>query len=100
MKKTISFMGFQVAFVDMNRQDNFSYQGLLALFDYLENYEEDCDTEIELDVIALCCEYTEYENFEEYDKDYSDSNIMGIEDLQEHTIVIMIDDVSFIIQDY
>jgi len=29
------------------------------LFDYLEQSEEDLDMPLELDVIALCCEYIE-----------------------------------------
>lgn len=40
------------------RPNNFTYQGLEVLFDYLEEmeeYEEQC----ELDVIALCCDFSE-----------------------------------------
>lgn len=44
----------------MNRSDNFSFKGKKALFDYLEQYEEGTGQEIELDIVALCCEYTEY----------------------------------------
>jgi hypothetical protein len=39
------------------RPENFSYEGLKALFNYLEGESEDCDSNIELDVIAICCEY-------------------------------------------
>jgi hypothetical protein len=60
MKTTVNIYQFERAFVDMNRNDNFSYEGKKALFEYLEQYEEDCGTEIELDVIALCCDYSEY----------------------------------------
>ena len=45
----------------MDRRENFSYNGLKALYEYFEQYEEDTGAEIELDVIAICCEYTEYE---------------------------------------
>jgi hypothetical protein len=31
----------------------------MLLFDYLEQYEEDTGQEIELDVISLCCDYSE-----------------------------------------
>ena len=59
MKTTITFSAFCDAFRDMDRNDNFSYAGKRALFDYLEQYAEDCGVEVELDVIALCCEYYE-----------------------------------------
>jgi hypothetical protein len=59
MKTTVSRYDFERAFVDADRKENFSYEGLNALFDYLESYEEETGQEIELDVIALCCDYTE-----------------------------------------
>ena len=59
MHKTLNVDDFRQAFKDYNRSENFSYEGLELLFDYLEQYEEDCNSPIELDVIALCCEYSE-----------------------------------------
>jgi hypothetical protein len=72
MKRTINVYEFRDAFRDMGRSDNFSYEGLGVLFEYFEQLEEDCETEIELDVISICCEYNEYtidEFFEQYDID-------------------------------
>ena len=76
MKQSISKYQFRDAFVNYSREDNFSYDGLNALFDYLEQYEEDCDTEIELDVIALCCEYSEM-TIDEVVNDYIHSDWKG-----------------------
>ena len=62
MKKTVNWFEFRDAFKgrDTNpRKDNFSYEGLEVLFDYLEQYENDCEVELELDVVGLCCEYSE-----------------------------------------
>jgi hypothetical protein len=59
MKTTVSKYDFERAFVDANRKDNFSYEALGLLFDYFESYEEETGQEIELDVIAICCEYSE-----------------------------------------
>ena len=59
MKTSINFSQFCDAFRDMNRNENFSYDGKRALFEYFEQYEDDCGVEVELDVIALCCEYSE-----------------------------------------
>ena len=71
MIKTINFSEFCDAFKNYDRDNNFSYDGKRALFDYLENYEEETGEKIELDIIALCCEYNEYKNLTEYLKDYS-----------------------------
>jgi hypothetical protein len=69
MKTTVSRYDFERAFVDADRRDNFSYEGLNALFDYLEDYEEQTGEEIELDVIALCCDYAE-DTYEGIAKNY------------------------------
>lgn len=59
MKTTVSRYDFERAFVDCGRKDQFSYEALGLLFDYLEEYEESTGEEVELDVISLCCEYYE-----------------------------------------
>lgn len=58
MKTTVDFCDFRHAF-NAIRPDNFSREGLEQLFDYFESYEKDTGEEIELDVIAICCEYCE-----------------------------------------
>lgn len=94
----ISFSEFCDSFSEQY-QNNFSYEGKRALFDYLENLEEETGEEIELDPIAFCCEYSEYENLEELQNTYND--IESMEDLEEHTTVIRIEGTDkFIIQDY
>ena len=59
MKTSVNFSDFCDAFRDMDRNENFSYAGKRALFDYFEQYEEDTGCAVELDVIAICCEYYE-----------------------------------------
>lgn len=59
MIQTIGFSQFCDAFWDMYK-NNFSYEGKRALFDYLEEYEENIGEKIELDIIALCVDFTEY----------------------------------------
>ena len=59
MKQTINISDFRDAFKRMNRENQFSYEGLGVLFDYLEECEQDCGEEYELDVIALCCDFAE-----------------------------------------
>lgn len=59
MKTTINLNQFRQAFFDMGRHNQFSSDGLRVLFEALEQYEDDTGEETELDVIALCCEYSE-----------------------------------------
>ena len=59
MKTTIDFADFREAFRRYDRESSYSREGLMMLFDYLESYEEEAGEEIELDVIAICCEYDE-----------------------------------------
>ena len=89
---------FERAFKRFER-DNFSYDGLKALFEYLEEYEEGTGEEVELDVIALCCEYMEYDSLKEYNDDYG-TKYSEIDTIQDDTTLIKIDDNSFIIQQY
>jgi hypothetical protein len=58
MKTTVHFDDFRHAFNSI-RPDNFSREGLEQLFDYFEEYEKSTGEEIELDVIAICCDFTE-----------------------------------------
>lgn len=55
MKLTVTASMFKDMFHQMGRKDQFSYDALGQLFDYLEESDPDYD----LDVIALCCDYTE-----------------------------------------
>ena len=99
MIRTINEYDFIDAFKKMGREGNFSNDGLVALYEYLEMLEDDTGQPIELDVIALCCEFTEYDNLEEFQADYSE-DYETIEDIERETTVIMIDDDSFIIRQF
>ena len=59
MIKTLSIYDFRDAFKAAGRGEQFSYDGLEVIFDYIESYEQDAGEQIELDVIALCCEWAE-----------------------------------------
>ena len=70
MHITVDFSMFADAFRRMGRVDQFSREALEALFEYIENYEEDTGIRVELDVIGLCCEFTEYTTAVEAASDY------------------------------
>ena len=69
MKTTVTRYDFERAFADAGRKDNFSYEGLDLLFAYFEQLEQDTGEELELDVIALCCDYCE-DTYEGIAKNY------------------------------
>ena len=71
MKQTINFYQFAEQFQAV-RPNNFSREGLIALWEYLEEWEKNEAEDIEFDVIALCCEFIEYESVADYQQDYSD----------------------------
>lgn len=99
MKKTVSLQDFREDFKNYGRGNQFSYDGLCALFEYLLEYEQNTETEIELDVIGLCCDYCEYKNLEEFQEDYS-KNFKDIECIKENTVFIKVGESSFIIKQF
>jgi hypothetical protein len=97
MKVTLTKSMFRDEFKRMGRADQFSYDALGAMFDYFEEWEP----EMELDVVGICCEYSELtfvELIEQYDipidSDYGQSEESQIIDwLTDHTsIVAVLDD--------
>ena len=99
MKNTITKHDFIYTFMQSSeRKDTFSYAGLEALFEYLEQYEEDTGEEMEFDMVSICCDYTEYENLKEFQDDY-ESDVETLEELQDETTVNPIENTDkFIIQ--
>ena len=97
MKQTLNEYQFTQEFKRI-RPNQFSYKGLQALFHWFEEYEDGTGDEIELDVIGICCEWSEYENLKAYNQDYDYCE--SLFQVQELTIVIPIDSESFIIQQF
>jgi len=79
-------------------KNNFSRVALIALHDYFTRLEEDLGEELDYDMVAICCDYSEFSSLEELQENYTD--IKDIEDLQEHTTVIELENGGLIIQNY
>ena len=76
-----------------NYKNNFSYEGLHALFEYIEQVEDDIGEEFEFDMVGICCDYTEYDSLEDFNADYSsDDKVYTLDDIREETVVIEIPD--------
>lgn len=58
MIQTINLYQFREAF-RLHERTNFSYEGLEVLFNHLEQWENDTGEQWVLDVIGLCCEFSE-----------------------------------------
>ena len=69
MYMNVSKERFISLFEEYGRTD-FSREGLAALYDHLIEREYDLGEEMNLDVIAICCDYMEYENREEVFEDF------------------------------
>jgi hypothetical protein len=86
MKQSINLHQFRNAFKDMNRENQFSYEGLEVLFNHLEQYESDTGESVEFDVIGLCCEFVEMTEQEIKDSYASASEYDDVEDfISENT---------------
>jgi hypothetical protein len=59
MYQRITFSDFVDAFRRTGRGAQFSDDALRALFEYLEDLEEDTGEPIELSVVGLCCDFQE-----------------------------------------
>ena len=66
---------------------------------YQKEYYEEADKPYELDVIELCCDFTEYDNLEEFNK-YYNREYENIDDIVDDTILIRVDNTKFIIQNF
>lgn len=82
MKQSISLYDFREAFRTAGRENQFSSKGLNVLFDCIESYEDSIGEEIELDVIAFCCEYSE-----DTPRDIADYYGIDISDCDDETDV-------------
>jgi hypothetical protein len=110
MIESVNFSSFVDAFRSMDRYDQFGYQALRVIFDYLEEYEESSGEQVELDVIAICCDYTvqghtgiaqDYSiDLSEADGDADEEERIVLEYLNDHTMVLGQCDTGIVYQQF
>ena len=96
MKQTINKYQFHRAFEEM-RPEQFSYEAQSLIFDYLENDETETGEETELDVIAICCDFSEdsVQNIiDNYSIDVSECD--GEDEIKQAVIEYLHDHTSFV----
>ena len=86
MKQSINFSQFIDAFKAHDRYDGYGYEALKVIYNYLEEYEEETGQEIELDVVAICCDYSA-ENHTDIAANYS-IDLDGLDDDEAKNTVI------------
>ena len=100
--KKVYFNDFLEEFKEYGRENQFTYEGKKALYNYLNQLADDIGEPIELDVIAICSDFTEYSDLKEFNDDYgyTINEVNSINEVEYYTTVIKIDEESFIIQDF
>ena len=58
-------------FREYGRGNHFSCEGYNAIYNYLEEYSDCIGEDFKVDVIAICCDFTEYSDWEELYNNYS-----------------------------
>lgn len=88
--KKINLDMFIKEFERFNRDGHFTMYGLEKIYNHLEELSEDTGEPIELDVIAICCDFVEYNSISDVMCDYP--NIEDVDDLEYYTHVICAED--------
>ena len=107
MIDTVTQTEFVDRFVKIDRENNFSYWGRIALFEYFEEWEEEMGEQLEFDPIAICCEFTEYESLDELNEVYG-KEFEDLEEVSHYSQVIPVrklinfkyEDGGFIVRDW
>ena len=90
---------FRDAFRRCGRSSQFSYAALGAIFDQLEELERDSGFGIELDPIAICCEYQEMADLADFNEQFGMS-CRTISEVQDLTLAIPVDGGRFVIMPF
>lgn len=68
--QTINKSQFIDIFKQSSRRDQFTYEALSAIFDFLEDYSDSTGEPVELDIIGVCCDWAEAD-WADIARDYS-----------------------------
>lgn len=84
-------------FEEYQRGNQFTFYAFEALYQYLEQYEEDTGESLTVDPVGLSCDYTEYESAREALKEYHIrthhlTEVEALDLLEQHTAVIRVSD--------
>ena len=92
----VSFCEFCDMFYNHDREDQFSYKGREALYNWYSDLSEEQGEDLEVDIVAICCEWTEYNDLEDYNEQ-NGSEYEEINDLRKDCIIIVSDSGSLLV---
>ena len=81
----------------LDEHGGWSYDGALAMANYLDDYSDDVGCDVEVDVVAIRCDYTEYDSALEAATEYGfvphddEGEDGALEWLRDQTTVIEVD---------
>lgn len=91
MIKTLSFDDFAGAFESSETYKNkFTREGLIALFDYMEELEESLGEQVEFDMVCIACDYSEYKTAWEAMEQYQPED-MPVIDMEKHAGIDLVE---------
>ena len=107
----ISKSKFLQMFKKSDRKDQFTRPALSKLYDYLIELTEGIDEDLEMDIIALCCEWTEYDDdelvntygeFANVDDDTDDEEKLPLtmEYLEANTTILEVEGGSYLVMEF
>ena len=67
----------------MGRGDSFGYNGWSAIGDYLENLSEDLGEDVEVDIIAICCDYSMADDVGDWWEEHSEYSSIDPDEWEE-----------------
>lgn len=67
----------------MNRGEQFGYKGWNAIGDYLENLSDDLGEDVEIDIVAICCDYSMSESVEDFWDEHGEYSSINSEEWEE-----------------
>lgn len=82
------------------RGDTFGSPGWRAIGDYLENLSDDLGENIEIDIIAICCEYSMVESVESFYMEHQHLHGIDLPTMEEWEVDLSDDDKLAAVSDY
>tara|TARA_R110000744_G_scaffold11661_1_gene35315 strand:+ start:372 stop:713 length:342 start_codon:yes stop_codon:yes gene_type:complete len=93
----ITTISKEEAITELRNDDNasWSYEAAAAIYDYLEDLEDDCGIVTVFNIVDIRCEFSEYKNLKEFNEQFhgpgKESEHFTLEDLQDRTTVLMLE---------
>lgn len=79
-------------------KDQFSLEGAKALFNYFDELSDELGKDIEFDPIAWLCDFTEYDSFDQFKKEYGYEE--DYQELRNETTVIELDNDHILVENF